>query len=205
MSEQRTRPVIFAVWLIIASVVGWFAAFQLTVEKFFLLENPTDPLACDISPFIQCSKNLDSWQGSLFGFPNPILGLTGWMAPLVLGVAILAGARFPRWFWAAFGAGITFAFGLVCWLIWQSLYAPNLGVLCPWCMVTWSVTIPTFFATMLHLTRNGTFGGSEKTRARANALMAWVPLATIVAYAIVILMAQLRGLDFLGEMAKILF
>ena len=60
MSEQRTRPVVYAVWLIIASVIGWFAAFQLTVEKFVLLENPTDALACDVSPFIQCSKNLGS-------------------------------------------------------------------------------------------------------------------------------------------------
>ena len=203
MTEPRTRPVVYAVWLIIASVVGWFAAFQLTVEKFMLLENPTDPLACDLSPFIQCSTNLESWQGEVFGFPNPLLGLTGWMAPLVVGVAILAGARFPRWFWALFGVGITFAFGLVCWLIGQSLY--DLFVLCPWCMVTWAVTIPTFFATMVHLTRNGTFTRSERVRAVADKAMAWVPLATIVAFAVIILLAQLQGLDFLGEIAKLIF
>lgn len=203
MSEQRTRPVFYAVWLIIASVIGWFAAFQLTIEKFTLLENPGDSLSCDVSPFIQCSKNLDSWQGSVFGFPNPIIGLTLWMAPLVVGVAILAGARFPRWFWAAFGAGITFAFGLVCWLIGQSLY--DLFVLCPWCMVTWAVTIPTFFATMVHLTRNGTFTRNEKVQESADKLMVWVPLATIVAYAIIIMLAQLQGLDFIGEMTRIIF
>ncbi|MFY9712593.1 MAG: vitamin K epoxide reductase family protein [Microbacterium sp.] len=203
MSEHRPRPVAFAVWLIVASAVGWFAAFQLTVEKFALLENPEEALACDLSPFIQCSTNLQSWQGSVFGFPNPILGLTGWMAPLVVGVALLAGARFPRWFWAAFGAGITFAFGFVCWLIGQSLY--DLFVLCPWCMVTWAVTIPTFFATMLHLARNGTFTSSVKAQERAGRMMIWVPLATIVAYAVVILLAQLQDLDFLGEMARILF
>ncbi len=203
MSEQRTRPVVYAVWLIIAGIVGWFAAFQLTIEKFALLENPEAALACDVSPFIQCSKNLESWQGEVFGFPNPLLGLTGWMAPIVIGVALLAGARFPRWFWGAFGAGITFAFGFVCWLIGQSLY--DLFVLCPWCMVTWAVTIPTFFATMLHLTRNGTFTRSENVRARAEKLLPWVPLATILAYALIILLAQLQGLDFLGEMAKLLF
>ncbi|MFJ2370077.1 vitamin K epoxide reductase family protein [Microbacterium sp. NPDC087665] len=203
MSEQRTRPVIFAVWLIIASVVGWFAAFQLTVEKFAILADPDASLSCDLSAFIQCGKNLESWQGSVFGFPNPILGLTGWMAPLVVGVALLAGARFARWFWVLFGVGVTFAFGFVCWLISQSIY--DLIVLCPWCMVTWAVTIPTFFATMLHLTRNGTFTSSEKTQQRAEKLMAWVPLATIVAYAVIILMAQSKGIDFLGEMVRILF
>ena len=199
MSEQRTRPVVYAVWLIIASVIGWFAAFQLTIDKFIQLENPDAELSCNVSVMIQCGKNLGSWQGEIFGFPNPLIGLSLWIAPLVVGVAILAGARFPRWFWAAFGVGVTFAFGLVCWLIWQSLYAPNLGVLCPWCMLTWSVTIPTFFATMVHLTRNGTFTSNEKVKARANSLMAWVPLATVLAFAVIILLAQLRGLDLLGE------
>lgn len=203
MSEQRTRPTVYAVWLIIASIVGLTAAFALTVEKFVLLESPADALSCDISPFIQCSKNLESWQGEVFGFPNPLLGLMGWMAPLIVGVAVLAGARFPRWFWAVFGAGITFAFGFVCWLIGQSLY--DLFVLCPWCMITWAVTIPTFFATMLHLTRNGTFTRNERVQERASSLMAWVPLATVLAYAVIILLAQLQGLDFLGEMARIIF
>ncbi|GAA1524762.1 putative membrane protein [Microbacterium ginsengiterrae] len=203
MSETRPRPTLYAVWLIVASVIGWWAAFQLTVEKFALLADPDASLSCDLSAFIQCGKNLESWQGSVFGFPNPILGLTGWMAPLVVGVAVLAGARFPRWFWALFGAGITFAFGFVCWLISQSIY--ELIVLCPWCMVTWAVTIPTFFATAVHLLRNGTISRSEKVRARAEKLMAWVPLATILAYAIIIAMAQAKGIDFLGEMAGLLF
>jgi uncharacterized membrane protein len=203
MSEQRTRPVFYAVWLILAGVVGWWAAFQLTVEKFVLLADPEASLSCDLSAFIQCGTNLNSWQGSVFGFPNPILGLTGWMAPIVVGVAVLAGARFPRWFWATFGAGILFAFGFVCWLIGQSIY--DLIVLCPWCMVTWAVTIPTFFATVLQLFRNGTFSRSEQVQERAGRLMVWVPLATIIAYAIIVMMAQLKGIDFLGEMARILF
>lgn len=203
MSETRPRPTLYAVWLIVASVIGWWAAFQLTVEKFALLADPDASLSCDLSAFIQCGKNLESWQGSVFGFSNPILGLTGWMAPLVVGVAVLAGASFPRWFWALFGAGITFAFGFVCWLISQSIY--ELIVLCPWCMVTWAVTIPTFFATAVHLLRNGTISRSEKVRARAEKLMAWVPLATILAYAIIIAMAQAKGIDFLGEMAGLLF
>lgn len=205
MSEQRTRPVFYAVWLIIAGVVGWWAAFQLTMDKFIQLANPEADLSCNVSVMIQCGKNLDSWQGELFGFPNPVLGIAGWMAPIIVGVAVLAGARFPRWFWATFGAGILFAFVFVCWLIAQSLYAPNLGVLCPWCMLTWSVTIPTFFATVVHLFRNGTFSRSVKVQRRAGRMMAWVPLATIVAYAVVIVLAQLRGLDLLGEVAGMVF
>jgi uncharacterized membrane protein len=73
------------------------------------------------------------------------------MAPIVVGAAILAGARFARWFWVAFWAGIAFAFAFVIWLISQSIYV--LGTLCPWCMVTWLVTIPTFYVVTIHLFR----------------------------------------------------
>lgn len=203
MSEQRTRPTFFAVWLIIAAVLGWWAAFQLTIEKFALLADPDAELSCNVSVMIQCGKNLQSWQGEVFGFPNPILGIAGWMAPLIVGVSVLAGAQFPRWFWAVFGAGMLFAFGFVCWLIWQSIY--SLSVLCPWCMLTWAVTIPTFFATVLQLFRGGTFSSSETVKKRAGRLMAWVPLATILAFAIIITLAQLRGLDVIGEVAGMLF
>ena len=92
----RTRPTALAVWLIIAGAVGWWAAFSLTMERIALLGDPEAILGCDISPLVQCGKNLESWQGSLLGFPNPILGLTGWVAPVVVGFAILAGARFAR-------------------------------------------------------------------------------------------------------------
>ncbi|SJN43019.1 PROBABLE CONSERVED INTEGRAL MEMBRANE PROTEIN [Microbacterium esteraromaticum] len=203
MTAQRTRYTGYGIWLIVASLVGWWAAFQLTVEKFFLLENPSGQTSCYVSVMIQCDKNLSSWQGSVFGFSNPIIGLTAWMAVLVMGVAVLAAVRFPRWFWGLFGLGVAGAFAFVCWLIFQSIYM--LAVLCPWCMATWAVTIPTFLATAVHLVRNGTLTRSQKARQRADRLMVWVPLATIVVYAIVIAMAQLAGLDLLGEVAGMLF
>lgn len=202
MTAQRTRHIGYGIWLIVASLVGWWAAFQLTVEKFFLLENPDGQSSCYVSVMLQCDKNLGSWQGEAFGFPNPLIGLTGWMAVLVMGVAVLAGVRFARWFWALFGLGILGAFAFICWLIGQSIFV--LFVLCPWCMVTWAVTIPTFIATAVHLVRNGTLAKSPKARQRADRLMAWVPLMSILAYAIVIAIAQLAGLDFLGEMAGLL-
>lgn len=191
-SQTHTRPTALAVWLVIAGVIGWWAAFSLTIEKFHSLTNPGEGAACDISVLVQCSANLDSWQGSVFGFPNPIIGLTGWIAPIVVGVAILSGARFARWFWGAFWVGIAFAFGLVVWLIGQSIYAPNLHTLCPWCMVTWSVTIPTFYAVTVHVLRSGIAPVPTGVRRVAGGLMAWVPLATILSYALILLLAQLE-------------
>jgi len=197
MTQPRTsaRPTALAIWLIVAGVVGWWAAFSLTMERLQLLEDPDAILGCDISPLVQCGKNLESWQGSVFGFPNPILGLTGWTAPIVVGVAILAGARFARWFWLLFELGLAFAFGFVLWLIGQSIFV--LGTLCPWCMVTWVVTIPTFYAVTLHILRRGIVPASPSVRRASDRLMSWVPLLAVLSYTVIAIIAQVR-LDVLG-------
>lgn len=202
VSEEPRRPVGLAIWLIIAAIVGWIAAFALTVERLHLLADPDATASCDFSILVQCTANLESWQGSVFGFPNPILGLSGWIAPLVVAVGLLAGARFSRWFWLLFWAGMAFAFGFVIWLISQSIFV--LSTLCPWCMATWAVTIPSFYAVTVHLFRSGVVPVSERAQERAARLMAWVPLASIVSYAVIILLAQVR-LDAIPNIWQTLF
>jgi uncharacterized membrane protein len=191
-TQTHTHPKGLAIWLIIAGVIGWWAAFQLTVEKFLLLGNPGSKAACDFSVLVQCGANLDSPQGSVFGFPNPIIGLACWVAPIVVGMAILAGARFANWFWWLFWAGFVFAISFVAWLIGQSIFAANLHTLCPWCMVTWAVTIPSFFAVTVHILRSGVVPLPAGGRRVAGRLMTWVPLMTIVGYGIVIILAQIE-------------
>jgi uncharacterized membrane protein len=196
-THSPTRPTAIALWLVIAGVIGWWAAFQLTLEKFHALENPGSAASCDFNVLVQCTKNLDSWQGSVLGFPNPIIGLTAWMAPLVVGMAILSGARFARWFWLAFEAGLTLAFVFVVWLITQSIFV--LGTLCPWCMVTWAVTIPTFYVVTLHVLRTGLLPAPRSIRRSADRLMGWAPLITVISYALVAVIAQV-WLDVLGSL-----
>ncbi|HWI32306.1 MAG TPA: vitamin K epoxide reductase family protein [Microbacterium sp.] len=197
MPEPRTRPTALAVWLVVAGAVGWWAAFQLTLERLHLLANPDAALGCDFSILVQCRANLESWQGQVFGFPNPIIGLSAWIAPIVVGVAILAGARFARWFWLLFELGMLAAFVFVIWLIAQSIFV--LGTLCPWCMVTWLVTIPTFYAVTLQVFRNGSVPVPAAVRRRADQFMGWVPLFAVATYGIVAILAQVR-LDVLGNL-----
>lgn len=196
-THSSARPTAIALWLVIAGVIGWWAAFQLTLEKLHALANPGTAASCDFNVLVQCTKNLDSWQGSVLGFPNPIIGLAAWIAPIVVGMAILSGARFARWFWLAFEAGITLAFVFVVWLITQSIFV--LGTLCPWCMVTWAVTIPTFYVVTLHVLRTGLLPAPRSIRRSADRLMGWVPLITVISYAIVAVIAQVR-LDVLGSL-----
>lgn len=191
------RPTALAIWLVIAGAVGWWAAFSLLSERLRLLADPTATATCDFSVLIQCGKNLDSWQGSLFGFPNPILGVAGWVAPIVVGMALLAGARFARWFWWLFTAGLTAAFAFVIWLIIQSIYV--LGTLCPWCMVTWVALIPTYYAVLIHVLRTGIVPAPGGLRRGVNALAGWLPLLAVGSYVVIALLAQLR-LDVLGSL-----
>ena len=178
-------------------MIGWIAAFALTMEKFHLLESPDAVLSCDYSVLVQCGANLESWQGSVFGFPNPIIGLTGWVAPIVVGAALLARARFDRWFWLLFNLGVAAALVFVVWLISQSIFV--LGTLCPWCMVTWAVAIPVFWAVTLRNLAEGTIPGPAGLRRAAAALNGWIVVLTLACYVVIAVIAQLR-LDVLATL-----
>ena len=180
------RPWILAIFLIIAGIIGWLAAFQLTLDDFALSENKAAVLNCNLSVLVQCGKNLESSQGSIFGFPNPILGLGGFAAVISVGASLLAGAKFARWYWIAFNLGIAGAFAFVAWLITTSIFA--LGTLCPWCMLVWSVTIPLFWVVTTRNLREGVYGGGA--RRLGAALSPWVIPLTVACYLVVVILAQ---------------
>jgi len=135
---------VFPVFLIIFGAVGWIASFGLTLERIKVAGDPGAATACDISPFISCKSVMLSEQAALFGFPNPLIGLAAFFAPIVVGFAILAGAKFASWFWQAFLFGHVLAMAFVFWLFSQSVYV--IGSLCIYCMVAWTATIPLFWA-----------------------------------------------------------
>ncbi|UOQ89087.1 vitamin K epoxide reductase family protein [Agromyces endophyticus] len=187
-TAERSKPLALAIFLIIAGALGLLAAFELSVEKVLTLQDPSHVPNCNVGVLVGCSTNLASWQGAVFGFPNPFVGLMAWPVVITIAVAILAGATFARWFWIGFNVGVAGALVFVGWLIAQSIYV--LDVLCPWCMLTWAVTIPTFWALTLYNLREGHIPASARVRRLAGAWFKWVPLITVISYAIVILLAQ---------------
>ncbi len=184
------RPLGLAIALIVFGIIGFGAAFQLTIDKIATAANPNAALDCNLSVLVQCGKNLGSWQGSVFGFPNPILGLAGWTAAIAMGVIILAVPSLPRWFWLTFNAGVTFAIVLVIFLIITSIYV--LHTLCPWCMVTWAVTIPAFWATTLYNFEAGNFGLGARARAVFETLYSWTWVIVLASYVLVAVLAQIQ-------------
>lgn len=196
-TERYQRPTGLAILLILAGAIAFAAAFALTLDKIHLLENPDAQLSCNFSVLIGCSTNLSSWQGSLLGFPNPLIGLAAWSVLITVGVAILAGARFARWFWIGLNVGVAGAMAFVIWLIGQSIFV--LDVLCPWCMVTWAATIPTFLAVTLYNLKSGHIPVTAGLRRAADGAYSWLLVITVGCYIVFAVTAQLN-MDVLSRL-----
>ncbi|MCW4384657.1 vitamin K epoxide reductase family protein [Salinibacterium sp. SYSU T00001] len=178
--------------LALAAAVGLLAAWSLTADKVVTLTEPNTELECNFSLLVQCGANLASWQGALFGFPNPLLGLVGWSAVLVVAAAMFAGVRLPTWLWSIFTLGVVGAMAFVIWLISQSIFVLN--TLCPWCMVTWAVTIPVFWYCLGEWAARSGRAGMAKVGRTA---LGWLPLLTVLGYLTVAVVAQI-GLDLIS-------
>src|SRR3989338_1934453 len=62
-------------YLSAGAAVGALASFIQTIEKINLLKNVGVPLKCDLNSVFSCSNVLNSWQSSVFGFPNSLMCL----------------------------------------------------------------------------------------------------------------------------------
>lgn len=131
-----------AVWVLIAGIVGLTASATLTIEKISMLKDPAYRPTCSINPVLSCGSVMVTPQASAFGFPNPLIGIAAFSVVVVTGVLAVARVELPRWYWVGLMAGTGLGALFVQWLIYQSLY--KIGALCPYCMVVWSVTIPSF-------------------------------------------------------------
>ncbi|MFM6980719.1 MAG: vitamin K epoxide reductase family protein [Micrococcales bacterium] len=136
---------------IIGAILGWYASFSLVLERIHVAENADALASCDLNPILSCKSVMLSAQAKLFGFPNPIIGLAAFFAPLLVAFAVLAGAKFKTWFWHMYLLGIALGFIFVVWLFTQTVY--SIGAICLYCMVAWFGMIPMFWGTLLWLIR----------------------------------------------------
>ncbi|MEU0665412.1 vitamin K epoxide reductase family protein [Streptomyces lavendulocolor] len=147
----------FSLLLIITGAAGLLAAWVITFDKFKLLEakaaGTTFTPGCSFNPVVSCGGVMESKQATVFGFPNPMLGLVAYGIVICVGVSLLTGARFPRWYWLTFNAGCLFGVAFVTWLMYQSLY--NIGALCLWCTLAWVATLFMFWYVTGHNVRHG--------------------------------------------------
>lgn len=136
-ASKRSQTYIFTT-ILVCGLLGLLASLALSIERVQQLINPSAALLCDFNAIFNCGTVMQTWQAKVFGFPNSFIGLIAYPVVITLAVALLAGAKFPRWFMVSaqvgFGLGALFAY----WLFFQSVYV--IEVLCPLCLVVTFVT-----------------------------------------------------------------
>nr|WP_231712653.1 vitamin K epoxide reductase family protein [Arthrobacter sp. zg-Y820] len=138
--------------MLISGAVGWLASSILVLERLRVYADANYITSCDISPWVSCGTVFQTWQASIFGFPNPLIGIVAFAVVITTAVAMLAGAGFRRWYWLGLQAGVTLGMVFVVWLWSQALF--DIYVLCIYCIVVWAAMIPLFvFATVRNLAR----------------------------------------------------
>jgi len=170
----------------ICGAVGLLAAFTLAVEKLRIVEDPTYIPTCSINPILSCGSVMTTDQAEAFGFPNPLLGIAGFAAVTAIGVALLGGAKLPRWLWLAVQAGLTFALVFVHWLFFQSLY--RIEALCPYCMVVWVVTIVAFLYCTLHNLAQGNLSVPPRLRGAVSVAVRYHGVLLTLWFAVLVLL-----------------
>ncbi len=146
-SLRQSNGWIYATMLF-SALLSLTASFVLSVDALALAADPDAVLACNINSVLSCGTVGNSWQASLFGFPNAFLGLIAEPVVITIAVASLGGVRFPRWF--MFSAQVVYTLGLIFayWLFFEAFNV--IGALCPWCLlVTLSTTL--VFTSLTHV------------------------------------------------------
>lgn len=146
--KKQTLPQAIGWLLVILGFIGFFAAADLSIEKVAILKNPDYQPSCNVNPILSCGSVMITKQAEAFGFPNPFIGVASFAIIVTVGMALLAGAKFKRWFWIGLQAGTVFGLLFVHWLMYQSIF--NIGALCLYCIVVWTVTIPLFWYVLLY-------------------------------------------------------
>lgn len=136
---------IFPYLLVIGGFIGLLMSLIITIEKIHLLKDPSFVPECSINPIISCGNIMKSKQAELFGFPNPLIGLMAYPVVITFGMAMLAGAKFKRWFWLGLNIGSALGALFCMWLFHEAVY--EIGSLCLYCIGAWTVTIPIFLYT----------------------------------------------------------
>lgn len=166
--REAPHQTLFVVMLAFG-IIGLMASFVLSVEEVYLLKNPEATLSCSFNLVLNCAAVMQTWQATVFGFPNMFIGLMGF--PIVIVIALLGLNRiaFPRWFAIGMEIGIFIWTLFAYWLFFNSVYV--IQVLCPWCLiVTFSMTM-LLAASTYYTVRKNTFMLPAKTLAPIKAFI----------------------------------
>ncbi len=130
--KDLKRQNLAAFIMLIGSVLGLLASFMLSIEALILAKNSHAVLSCDLNSVLSCSTVANHWSATILGFPNSFIGVMTLPVMVTIAVALLAGAKFPKWFMQAAQAGAIVGMVFAAWMFYMSYI--EIGALCPWCL-----------------------------------------------------------------------
>lgn len=184
MSKEAKQTLGKLPWLfMITGAIGVLASFALTHDKIKTLIDPSYNPACNINPIFSCQSIMTSEQASLLGMPNTIFGLVTFTALATFGFMLMGGAVVKRWVWQAAQAVALLGAVFMHYLFFQAVW--RIGAICPWCFVTWMVTIPIFVYLTVHNIQNKVIKLPPKladfiTKNRHNITIVWYGIIFLV-------------------------
>ena len=164
-SAQRT-----GLAMVVLGLLGLLASAALTVERVLVASDPDHVPSCSFNPVLTCTTAMLSDEGSLFGIPNPLLGVAGFPVVVATGAALLAGARLRPWYWLGMWLGTLAGVVFVHFLVYVSLARVN--ALCPYCMVVWAATVPLFAVVSAYAIPRGALGARAASSTLVQDLLA---------------------------------
>ncbi|SHE24561.1 vitamin K epoxide reductase family protein [Actinomyces glycerinitolerans] len=184
-------PRSYAVLLVIGSLIGIGACWELIASQISQLRDPDATLVCDVSPLVSCGDSLNAWQGNLLGVPNAFVGGMAFAVLTLIGMLLAAGVRLPRWVWWGLVAGTVCGIGFVAWFLVTSVL--TFGKLCPFCTLIWLVTIPIATNTWGRAAAGGHLGLPPAASRRLLAGRWWIAGAMYAVIAVIVLVAFWDG------------
>lgn len=146
-----------------ASAVGVVSGSITIMDKIALLKDPAAGSFCDISSTVGCTPVLLSWQSSVLGPPNALLGVIMFAVLGTAGAVVASNGRLVAGFHnAMLGLSVFFALFLT-WYMYEVAY--SIGSLCPFCTVCAAAVLTTVVGTNRLAAANGS-GGFQRLSAR---------------------------------------
>lgn len=132
--------------LAVAAAVGIVSGSITIMDKIALLKDPAAGSFCDVSAEVGCTPVLLSWQSSVLGPPNALLGVLMFAVLGTSGLVAATGGRLSAGYRQAMvGLSVFFALFLT-WYMQQVAFA--IGSLCPFCTVCAAAVLVSVLATV---------------------------------------------------------
>jgi uncharacterized membrane protein len=148
MLQRLTLKKTFPSILLIGGVLGLIASFVLSYDTFKVSQNGHYIPSCNLNPVLSCGTVISTAGDTIFGLPYPYYGIAAFAVLVTIGSAMLAGARFKRWYWITFQSAFTLGTIGAYLLLLRSLF--KIHALCPYCLSVDVVTTTLFWYVTLY-------------------------------------------------------